>query len=468
MARIGRGLGLAVVLAWLAGGVAAEPAGAERGKVEAGRYLALAGDCAACHGMDFAGGDPIASPMGDIYASNITPDEGTGIGTWSLAQFSDLMRKGKAPDGHIFPAMPYMSYTGLDDDQIASLYSYLMLGVRPVPREAPETDLPFPFVRPAMIGWNALFLDEGRSAGAIDVTGPVLERGRVLVESLEHCSACHSPRGQLMQPLAGKHLSGAMLAGWWAPNITSDPSGIGGWSDERLTTYLRKGHVEDAVAAGEMSKVVSISLGKLEKDDITAIVAYLRAVPAIPSSRPGGIRTDQPAVPIDVAALETPEGRGWEARVGHDTLDGLALYQGACASCHGMDGNGSKSGAHPSLHRVGSVTGPQAATLVQVVAHGVNRDADGLHALMPGFRSAMSDPQIASVASYVRTTFGGVAEPVDAGQVSRILSGRIDVPWLIRNARWLSIAGLVGLILVVILIAGGIGLRNRQRRGRVA
>ena len=51
-------------------------------QIEHGRYLTLAGDCAACHtlpgsGYDFAGGRSIETPFGQILAPNITPDPET-------------------------------------------------------------------------------------------------------------------------------------------------------------------------------------------------------------------------------------------------------------------------------------------------------------------------------------------------------------------------------------------------------
>lgn len=465
-------LRILVVLAFVPGMALAQMPDADPATVEAGRYLATAGDCAACHGESFAGGDPIASPMGDIYATNITPDVATGIGGWSLAQFSDVLRRGEAPDGHIFPAMPYTAYTGLDDDQIAALYSYLMLGVEPVGNVVPETDLPFPFKRAAMIGWNALFLDEGTSIGAIDVSGALVERGRVLVESLGHCSACHTPRGQLMQPIADRHLGGAMIDGWWAPNITPGPGGIGEWSDALLTQYLTTGHTGAAIAAGEMSKVVALSLSRLEPADIDAIVAYLRAVPSVPSTEivPRVASTGG----IEVAELEAGPARGaasvdeWTVLMDHDTTDGGLLYQSACASCHGIDGNGSAGLALPSLRQVEGVATPKGATLVQVIAQGVNRRVGAYHALMPGFRADMDDAQIAAVANHVRATFGGVAGDVDAGRVSAILDGNIGTPWLIANARWLSYAGIAAAVGLLLLLGGWIALRGRRHRGRLA
>lgn len=438
---------------------------ADSGLVNQGRYLAHAGDCASCHGTSFAGGKPVPSPIGSIYSRNITPDKLTGIGSWTLAQFSDVLRKGQAPEGHLYPAMPYTSYTGLSTSQIHALYSYFMLGVAPVSNRPPTTKLPFPFYRPMMALWNAFFLDEGRATGSINVSGEENERGRLLVETLGHCTGCHSPRGELMQQKSNRHLAGAMTAGWWAPNITPASSGIGGWSSDQLSAFLKTGHTEIAVAAGDMGKVVSHSLSKLSSEDINAIVSYLRAVPAIPSDKP--TRTVKArAVATDLGVIEPDGPADWKTMLGHNTTHGGVLYQSACASCHGVDGNGSTDLQHPSLRRIDAIAGPKGATLVQVIARGIDRRVGATHTLMPSFRDGMDNAQIASLANYVRTQFGGVEGSVNASQVATILNGKVDTPWLIQNARWLAILACAMALLVVLFTAWSIARALERRRVR--
>lgn len=454
---------IALLVMQLAPAATAQTRRADPALIEQGRHLVTAGDCAACHSPSMAGGDPIVSPMGSIYASNITPDRTTGIGSWTVEQLSDALRKGKSPRGHLYPAMPYTSYTGLDDEQVRAIYAYLMLAVKPVSKKAPDTDLPFPFVRPAMAVWNALFLDVGHPTGAIDVDGAQEQRGRLLVETLGHCTACHSSRGSLMQQDASRHLAGAMFGGWWAPNITPHEDGIGGWSDVRLMQFLQTGHTDKAVAAGEMATVVSRSLSQLPQQDIAALVAYLRKVPAMASEQ--SAKPDEgPRGGLQVAMIEPAGMTDADAMLQHDTTQGNLLYQSACASCHGARGQGSVGLDHPSLLRIDSVRSPHAATLVQVIAHGVDRQVGNRHVLMPGFADSMEPVQIAAVANYVRTGFGGVQSDLDAAQVGVILGGKSNASWIIRNAHWLSILGIVVLVLVLVL-AGWAVTRALRRRG---
>jgi len=76
-----------------------------------GAQLALLGDCNRCHtapgGTPYAGGYPIATPLGTIYGTNITPDPETGIGKWSEEDFLRAMQDRVDREGrHLYPVFP--------------------------------------------------------------------------------------------------------------------------------------------------------------------------------------------------------------------------------------------------------------------------------------------------------------------------------------------------------------------------
>lgn len=115
-------------------------------RIERGRYLALAGNCMACHtargGQAYAGGTAIPTPFGTIYGPNITPDEKTGIGAWSADDFWQALHNGKSRDGTLlYPAFPYTEYTRVTRADSDALFAYLRT-VTPVerPSRAPELD----------------------------------------------------------------------------------------------------------------------------------------------------------------------------------------------------------------------------------------------------------------------------------------------------------------------------------------
>ncbi|MBV0893497.1 cytochrome c [Paracoccus sp. Z118] len=114
--------------------------------LETGQYAARVADCVACHstheGQPFAGGLEMGTPLGSIYATNITPDPEHGIGNYSLADFDRAVRRGVAPDGRrLYPAMPYPSYAKLSDEDVAALYDYFMNHVEPVAQPNPPTEI---------------------------------------------------------------------------------------------------------------------------------------------------------------------------------------------------------------------------------------------------------------------------------------------------------------------------------------
>lgn len=68
-----------------------------------------------------------AGPWGVSYTANLTPDEDTGLGLWSLANFRDTLRSGKhlGRGRDILPPMPWPMYRNLTDADIEAVYSYL-------------------------------------------------------------------------------------------------------------------------------------------------------------------------------------------------------------------------------------------------------------------------------------------------------------------------------------------------------
>lgn len=398
--------------------------------VERGRYLAIAADCAACHTAPgrnqpaMAGGYPISSPLGIIYSSNITPSRTHGIGNYTEEQFSHALREGVRADGaRLYPAMPYTSYAGLSDADVHALYAWFMQGVVPVDRSPSQTKLPFPFnIRTSMIGWNALFLNHKRI-----IDDPARDaqwnRGRYLAETLAHCSACHSPRGVLMQENSSQALAGSQLGQWYAPNITPDKiGGIGGWSKVEVAQYLSTGHVTDeANAAGPMAEAITNSFSRMTPTDIDAIATYIATVPAI-----GDSRAKQPSYAIGAPGHFEAALRG--AAVSSSN-DGAKLYSGLCAACHGRDGAGTPDGTLPSLFHNSTVGATRPDNLVSAILYGVDRTVGDNYVLMPDFGQnshvqALSDKQVAEVATFVRQTFG----PGDTVSEDQVATARMGGP----------------------------------------
>jgi len=91
---------------------------------EYGQYLSQG--CTACHGPQFAGGPVASLPPDAPPAANLTPDEATGIGTWSEEDFFKVLRQGIPPDGsEISEYMPWQSYSNMTDDELHAIWLFL-------------------------------------------------------------------------------------------------------------------------------------------------------------------------------------------------------------------------------------------------------------------------------------------------------------------------------------------------------
>ncbi|HET9795233.1 MAG TPA: c-type cytochrome [Thermoanaerobaculia bacterium] len=68
-----------------------------------------------------------SGPWGISYAKNLTPDENTGIGSWSEETFVKAIRTGKhmGVSRPILPPMPWNVYVNLTDADLKAVYAYL-------------------------------------------------------------------------------------------------------------------------------------------------------------------------------------------------------------------------------------------------------------------------------------------------------------------------------------------------------
>lgn len=426
--------------------------------IERGRYIATAGDCVACHTAPgvkpFAGGLPLSTPLGDIISTNITPSKTTGIGNYTLAQFTDAMRKGVRPDGaHLYPAMPYTAYAQVTDADMLALYTYFMRAVAPVDTAPPPTNLPFPFnIRLSMAAWNLLFLD-GRPFQPEPSKNAEWNRGAYLARGLAHCGACHTPRNSLMAEEPSREFGGSQIGVWFAPNITSDVnSGIGGWSEDELVAYMRLGHTTGkAQTAGPMAEAIDNSLRHLTKEDLHAMAVYLKAVPALHD------RSDtRPRYAWGSAADDLASIRGVALPKDLDQMTGPQLYDAHCSTCHQAQGQGSFDGGLPPLFHNTALGGANADNLVLVMLEGITRHGDVPEVPMPHF-AKLSDRQLATLGAYLVGIYGNSSASVTEEQVRTLRAGGAR-SHLVLLARVAIAAGVVALLIALLVFR-----RRRQR-----
>ena len=405
--RVGAVLAAVVGVAWaLVGGrtsiapitsVVSSVSSYSAATMEKGRQLAAVGNCIGCHtapgGAPNAGGRAMPTPFGNIVTTNLTPDVETGIGSWSVAAFTRAMREGISRDGHyLYPAFPYTAYAKTSDADLGALYAYLMTQP-PVQFTPPATHLAFPYsVRPLMVLWNALFHD---AKPLQNVTTQTAEwnRGAYLVNGLGHCGACHTPRNALGAEKSGPaFLSGAMIDGWEAPALTALTRAPVPWNSAELYRYLRQGHTEQhGIAAGPMGQVVK-ELSALPDADIQAMATYLASFTAPITELESAARASR-------VVLSAQKGAA-------DLLGpGQRLFNGACAACH-HDGDGpTLLGVNKPLALNSNLHSQRPDNLLRVILDGIRVPAHQDIGFMPAFRYSLSDAQIESLATYMRSRY---------------------------------------------------------------
>ena len=383
--------------------------------MDRGEYVAHTANCAACHtapdGKAFAGGLPMMTPLGAIYTTNITPDPATGIGQYSLEEFGRAVRQGVARDGHhLYPAMPYPSYARLTDEDIRLLYGYFTNKVAPVSQPNQSGKIAWPLnMRWPLAMWNLVF---NRATQYQDAAGadPAWNRGAYLVQGPGHCGACHTPRGIAFQERSldetgASFLAGAALDNWSAPNLRGDGrAGLGRWSDEDLTAFLKGGHNRFGSSFGTMNEVINGSTQYLCDDDVAAMVKYLKSLP----SRP------------DEAAYRYPDSQ----TAASDAPLAATVYAQRCGSCHSEDGKGQALYVAP-LAGNPSVMDPDPTSLINIVLNGsIPLFVSGIpdRYRMPQFRRMLTDQQVADIVSYIRVSWGNGTKVVTARDVGAVRS----------------------------------------------
>lgn len=121
----------------------------------------------------------------------------------------------------------------------------------------------------------------------------LLARGTYLMESIVACGNCHTPKTNGGVAIADMRLAGGFVVetpGFkaYAPNITQDvETGIGGWSDREIGRVIRDGLRPDGSIIGP--PMPANLYRDISDRDLSAIIAYLRTVPAVKNVVPKSV-----------------------------------------------------------------------------------------------------------------------------------------------------------------------------------
>jgi len=386
-------------------------------QVQRGAYLAITGNCVGCHtargGVPYAGGRAIDTPFGTVYASNLTPDAATGIGSWTAGHFWRAMHNGRSKDGRLlYPAFPYPNYTLVTREDADAIFAFLRSLPPVVQRNRPHV-LRFPYDSQAALAmWRALFFEP--ETYAPDNGKPAdWNRGAYLVRGLGHCNACHASRNIFGATSENLELSGGLIPmqQWYAPSLSAEAeAGVAHWETQQVVDLMKKGVSPGASMMGPMAEVVYRSTQYWSDDDLRAIAVFLKALPQ------AHIETGGPGLVERVATF---------LRLKRETDDpallplGEKIYGQHCAQCHGERGEG-VAGAYPPLAGNRAVTMDPPANLIRVLLSGGYPPSTAGNPRpygMPPFAHELDDAEIAAVVSYVRAAWGNNASQVPASEV---------------------------------------------------
>lgn len=120
-----------------------------------------------------------------------------------------------------------------------------------------------------------------------------------------------------------------------------------------------------------------------------------------------------------------------------ESAPALRIYQRACLSCHGAEGQG-KPGLYPPLAEVDWVNAPKPDRLIRIVLQGIAGpiEVNGKPwptptPFMPGHAATLKDEEIATLLTWLRRSMGNHAPVISAAEVASIRAATAD-----RKSMW--------------------------------
>jgi len=265
----------------------------------------------------------------------------------------------------------------------------------------------------------------------------LLARGEYLVEGIVGCGNCHNGRDANGELIPGREFAGNFVIEEpiftaYAPNISPDvETGIGAWTDEEIERAIRSGINRDGRMMGPPMAFYPPFYPNISSEDMDAIIAYLRSVPAVRNQVPAyELRMELPpswGPPIVEPVLAPPRS--------DQVAYGEYLAQiGHCTQCHTPLVNGvedfTKTGAGMNIYPrpfgyewsavsanitsdptvgIGAWTDDE---IKRAIVYGISRDGRQLLPFMGfSFYERISDEDLNAIVAYLRSLPPAVATP---------------------------------------------------------
>jgi hypothetical protein len=221
----------------------------------------------------------MSDAFGDVNGPNITVAK-SGIGSWNETDLRVVLRSNVRPDETAIYSKFHKGLGWLSDADLTALIAYLR-SLPAVENEVEQRDIGF-------IGRNTtgFFLSVAEVKGYVPQIPQSfrVDYGEYLTNSVAGCNRCHARPGGVFGSdtfmAGGEEISfdGEVKV---APNITqSKETGIGGWSEEDITVYLRSGKTPSGREVDTRFCPIEF-YQKASTAEIDAVVAYLRTVPSV-------------------------------------------------------------------------------------------------------------------------------------------------------------------------------------------
>jgi len=211
-----------------------------------------------------------------VHPSNITPDKETGIGRWTREQIKVALRDGKRPNGQqLSPQMPSAYYKIFAPSDLDAVVAYVQ-SIPPVKR---QVEAPIYKVKRMTVD---ILPGAEKPLSPAEIADPV-RRGFYLA-TIGHCMECHTPvKNGHRDFKGGLGTGGERFQGPWGETVSRNitqhkENGIGAWSDDEIKRAITQGVRKDG---SKLRPPMGFQwYATMTPDDLNAIVAYLRTVPA--------------------------------------------------------------------------------------------------------------------------------------------------------------------------------------------
>ncbi len=273
-------------------------------RVNRGQYLVdNAAACGACHTgrpsgdllegesteLYLAGGNTFEEESlgAKLWVPNLTPDEETGIGSWTDDELMRGIRDGVTREGKFMaPFMPYGAYQHMSDEDVRSVVAYLRT-LPAVKAARPRFERELSFVMGFAINRGFLAHLPAQNVPQPDRSNAVAY-GEYVAE-LGHCADCHALGGRGRRDKDDDYMGGSenafeypKLGKAWAPNLTPDEeTGLGKSTAEQIKGALREGKRLDGQPMFPPMSLFIPHLSGVTDEDLDALMVWLKALPPV-------------------------------------------------------------------------------------------------------------------------------------------------------------------------------------------